>query len=110
MKHFLLGHGLESLIKIFFIKRIFSKQVLHWWINLQQQHIDRSEDPYRRWKRMKIMLQLRFDSPLKPKKKRVVACGTKFIDTMQIVRSSWAYSIVGNECLDVTNQQYVTIK
>jgi hypothetical protein len=59
---------------------------------------------------MRVMLQCRFDPALKPEKKRVVACGTKLLDTIETVRSSWADSIVGNECLDVTNQQYATIK
>jgi hypothetical protein len=59
---------------------------------------------------MKVMLQHRFDPPLKPVKKRVVACGTKLLDTIEIVHSSWTNYIVGNEHLDVTNQQYVIVK
>jgi hypothetical protein len=46
MEDFLWDRGLESRMKIFFVKRTFSKQVLKWWINLQQQHIARGEDPY----------------------------------------------------------------
>jgi hypothetical protein len=56
------------------------------------------------------MLQRRFDSLLKAKKKIVVVDDTKFLDTKQIVRSSWTNSIVGNECLEVTSPQFVTIK
>jgi hypothetical protein len=36
MDDFLWDHGLESRMKIFFAKRNFSKEVLKWWINLQQ--------------------------------------------------------------------------
>jgi hypothetical protein len=39
---------------------------------------------------MRVMLQCRFDPALKPEKKRVVACGTKLLDTIETVRSSWA--------------------
>jgi hypothetical protein len=47
MEEFLRGRGLESRMKIFFAKRTFSRQVLQWWINLQQQHIARGENPCR---------------------------------------------------------------
>jgi hypothetical protein len=47
MEEFLWGRGLESHMKIFFVKRTFSKQVLQWWINLQQQHIARGGNPCR---------------------------------------------------------------
>jgi hypothetical protein len=56
------------------------------------------------------MLQHRFDHPLKAKKKIVVVDAIKFLDTKQTVCSSWNYSIVGNECLEVTSQQFVTNK
>jgi hypothetical protein len=59
---------------------------------------------------MKVMLQRRFDPLLKAKKKIVVVDDTKFLDTKQIVRSSWTDSIVGNECLEVTSPQFVKIK
>jgi hypothetical protein len=59
---------------------------------------------------MKLMLQRRFDPPLKAKKKIAVIDGTKFLDTNQTARSSWSDSIVGNECLEVTSQQFATIK
>jgi hypothetical protein len=97
-------------MKIFFSKRSFSRQVLQWWINLQQQHIARGGNPCRTWKGMKVMLQRRLDPPLKAKKKIVVIDDTKFLDTKQIVHSSWADSIVDNECLEVTSPQYATIK
>jgi hypothetical protein len=58
---------------------------------------------------MKVMLQCRFDPPLKAKK-IVVVDGTKFLDTKQTVRSAWSDSIVGNGCLKVTSQQFVAIK
>jgi hypothetical protein len=41
MEEFLWDRGLESCMKIFFAKRTFSRQVLQWWIYLQQQHIAR---------------------------------------------------------------------
>jgi hypothetical protein len=50
-------HGLQSHMKIFFAKSIFSKQVLQWWINLQQQQIARGEDSCRTWKGLKVILQ-----------------------------------------------------
>jgi hypothetical protein len=84
-------------------------QVLQWWIKLQQQHISRAEDPCQTWKGTKVMLQRRFDPPPKAKKIAVVD-GTEFLDTKQIVRSSWNDSIIGNECLEVTGQQFATIK
>jgi hypothetical protein len=59
---------------------------------------------------MKLMLQRRFDPPLKAKKKIAVIDGTKFLDTNQTAHSSWSDSIVGNECLEVTSQQFATIK
>jgi hypothetical protein len=59
---------------------------------------------------MKVMLQCRFDPPLKAKKKIAVVDDTKFLDTKQIVCSSWIDSIVGNECLEVTSPQFATIK
>jgi hypothetical protein len=77
---------------------------------LQQQHIAKGEDPCQTWKGMKVMLQRRFDPPLKAKKKIVVVDGTKLLDTKQTARSSWSNSIIGNECLEVTSQQFVTIK
>jgi hypothetical protein len=92
-------HGLESRMKIFFAKRTFSKKVLQWWINLQQQHIARCGDPCQTWRGMKVILQRRFDPPLKPEKRIAVACGTKWLDTKQDVRSSWNDSIIGEECL-----------
>jgi hypothetical protein len=48
---------------------------------------------------MKVMLQHRFDPPLKPEKKIVVACRTKWLDTKQVVCSSWNDSVIGEECL-----------
>jgi hypothetical protein len=107
MEDFLWGHGWESRMKTFFAKRIFSRQVLQWWINLQQQHITRAEDPYRTWTGMKVMLQHKFDPLLKLEKKIVVADGTQLLDTIQTICSSWADAIVGNECLEVTS---LTIK
>jgi hypothetical protein len=56
MEDFLWGRGLESRMKIFFAKRTFSKQVLKWWINLQQQHIASGDEPCRTWNGMKIVL------------------------------------------------------
>jgi hypothetical protein len=109
MEDFLRDRGLESRMKIFFGKQTFSKQVLKWWINLQQQHIARGEDPYWTWKGMKVMLQCRFDPPLKAKKIAVVD-GTIFLYTKQTVCSSWSDSIIGHECLEATSQQFVTIK
>jgi hypothetical protein len=32
-------------MKILFTKKTFSMQVLQWWINMQQQHISRGENP-----------------------------------------------------------------
>jgi hypothetical protein len=43
-------------------------------------------------------------------KKIAIVDGTKFLDTKQTVRSAWSDSIVGNECLKVTSQQFVTIE
>jgi hypothetical protein len=57
MEDFLWGRGLQSRMKIFFSNRTFSRQVLQWWINLQQQHIARGGNPCRTWKGMKVMLQ-----------------------------------------------------
>jgi hypothetical protein len=59
---------------------------------------------------MKVMLQCRFGPPIKSKKKIAVVDGTKFLDTKQLVCLSWSDSIVGNECLEVTSQQFATIK
>jgi hypothetical protein len=59
---------------------------------------------------MKVMLQRRFNPPLKAKKKIAAVDGTKFLDTKQTVCSSWSDSIVGNECLEVTSQPFATIK
>jgi hypothetical protein len=53
---------------------------------LQQQHIARGGNPCRTWKGMKVMLQHRFDPPLKAKKKIAIVDGTKHLDTKQIVR------------------------
>jgi hypothetical protein len=50
-------------MKIFFAKRTFSKHVLKWWINLQQQHIASGDEPCRTWNGMKVVLQRRFDHP-----------------------------------------------
>jgi hypothetical protein len=110
MEDFLWDHGLKSHMKIFFAKRTFSKQVLKWLINLQQQHIARGEDPCRTRKGMKVMLQCRFDPPFKAKKKIAVVDGTKFLDTKETVCLSWSDSIFGHECLEVTTQQFATIK
>jgi hypothetical protein len=110
MEYFLWDRGLESRMKLFFAWCTFSTSVLQWWIKLQQVLINRGKDPCRTWKGMKLMLQRRFDPPLKAKKKIAVVDGTKFLDTKQIARSSWSDSIVGNECLEVTIQQFVTIK
>jgi hypothetical protein len=54
MKDFFWDCGLESLMKIFFAKRTFSKQVLKWWINLQQQHIASGDEPCQTWNGMKL--------------------------------------------------------
>jgi hypothetical protein len=59
---------------------------------------------------MKVMLQCRFDPPLKANKKIVVVDDTKFLYTKQIVRSFWSDSIIGYDCLEVTSPQFVTIK
>jgi hypothetical protein len=59
---------------------------------------------------MKVMLQHRFDPPLQAKKKIAIVDGIKFLDAKQTVCSSWNGPIVGNECLEVTSQQFVTIK
>jgi hypothetical protein len=56
------------------------------------------------------MPQRRFDPPLKAKKKIGIVDDTKFLDTKQIVCSSWIDSIIGNECLEVTNPQFTTMK
>jgi hypothetical protein len=87
MEEFLWGRGLESRMKIFFVKRTFSKKVLKWWINLQQQHIARGGDPCQTWGGMKVILQCRFDPPLKPEKKIVVACGTKWLEHDECCKS-----------------------
>jgi hypothetical protein len=63
MKDFFWDCGLESLMKIFFAKRTFSKQVLKWWINLQQQHIASGDEPCQTWNGMKVVLQRCFDHP-----------------------------------------------
>jgi hypothetical protein len=109
MEDFLWYRGLESHMKIFFAKRTFSKHVLQWWINLQQQHIARGGDPYQIWRGMKVMLQRWFDPPLKSKKKIAVACGTKWLDTKQDVRSSWNNFVIGEECLKKLRAQDVKI-
>jgi hypothetical protein len=98
-EEFLWGRDLESRMKVFFAKRTFSKKVLKWWINLYQQHIARGGDPCQTWKGMKLILQRQFDPPLKPEKKIVVACGTKWLDTKKDVCSSWIDSVIGEECL-----------
>jgi hypothetical protein len=67
MEEFLWGRGLESRMKIFFVERTFSRHVLQWLINLQQQHIAKGGNPCRTWKGMKVMLQRRFHPPLKAK-------------------------------------------
>jgi hypothetical protein len=77
---------------------------------LRQQHIARGGNSCWTRKGMKVMLQCQFDPPLNVKKKITVVGSTKFLDTKQIVRSSWTNSIVGNECLKVTGLQFVTIK
>jgi hypothetical protein len=58
---------------------------------------------------MKVMPHSQFDPPLMAKKIAVVD-DTKFLDTKQIVRSSWTDSIIGNECLEVTSPQFSMIK
>jgi hypothetical protein len=58
---------------------------------------------------MKVMPHSQFDPPLTAKKIAVVD-DTKFLDTKQIVRSSWTDSIIGNECLEVTSPQFSMIK
>jgi hypothetical protein len=45
MDEFLWGRDLESQHENILCKENFSMQVLQWWINLQQQHIARGEDP-----------------------------------------------------------------
>jgi hypothetical protein len=47
MEDFLLSRGLESRMKIFFARRIFSASVLQWWIKVQQGLIDRCEESCR---------------------------------------------------------------
>jgi hypothetical protein len=99
MEEFLWGHGFESHMKIFFAKRTFSKNVLKWWINLQQQHNARGGEPCQTWRGMKVILQHQFDPLLKPEKRIAIACGTKWLDTKQDVHSSWNDSVIGVECL-----------
>jgi hypothetical protein len=105
---FLWDRGLESRMKIFLAKTTFSKQVLQWWINLQRQHIARGGDPCQTWRGMKVILHHRFDPPRKPKK-IVIACGTKWLDIKQDVRSSWNDCIIGEECLKKLRAQDVKI-
>ena len=43
MEDFLHGRGLESHMKMHFVKHTFSKHVLQWWVELQQGHIGRGD-------------------------------------------------------------------
>jgi hypothetical protein len=92
--------GLESHMKIFFSKRTFSKQLLQWWINLQQQHIARGRDPCWTWKGMKLVLQCQFDPPIEhpvPKINKISMTSEKHsFGTKSIVCSSWRDSIIGD--------------
>ena len=64
MEDFLHGRGLESHMKMHFVKRTFSKHVLQWWLELQQGHIVRGEEHCRTWKGMKMVLRDRYDPPI----------------------------------------------
>jgi hypothetical protein len=109
MEDFLWDRDLKSCMKNFFANRTFSKQVLQLWINLQQQNIARGGDPCQTWRGMKVILQCRFDPPLKPEKKIDVASGTKWLDSKQDVHSSENDSVIGEECLKKLTAQDVKI-
>jgi hypothetical protein len=101
-------------MKIFFTKRTFSKHVLKWWINLQQQHIASGDEPCRTWNGMKVVLQHHFDHPLEhpvPKINKVAMTSEKHsLCTNSIVRSSWNDSIIGDAGLTPSKQQAIAIK
>jgi hypothetical protein len=96
---FLVGRGLESRIKNFLAKKTFSKQVLQWWINLQQQHIARGQDSCQTWKCMKLVLQRQFDPPIEhhvPKINKIAMTSKNHsFGTKSNVCSSWSDSIIG---------------
>jgi hypothetical protein len=108
MEDFLWDYGLESHMKIFFAKRIFSKHVLKWWINLQQQHIASGDEPCRTWNGIKVVLQRRFDHPLEhlvPKINKVAMASEKHsLCTKSVVHSSWSDSIIGDAGLSPSKQ------
>jgi hypothetical protein len=82
-------------MKIFFAKRTFSKHVLKWWINLQQQHIASGDEPCRTWNGIKVV----------PKINKVAMASEKHsLCTKSVVHSSWSDSIIGDAGLSPSKQ------
>lgn len=84
-------------------KRTFSDRVLQWWLELQQEYVDRG-DHILSWKGMKDLLRRIFDLPIEDNfcpKKTAAMCGKNSSGTKLNRRSSWSDSITGDECLQV---------
>jgi hypothetical protein len=100
MEDFLWDRDLESRMKIFFVRHTFSASVLQWLIKLQERLINRSEDPCRAWKGMKLVLQYQFDPLIEhpvPKINKIAMTSEKHsFGTKSNVRSSWSDSIIGD--------------
>jgi hypothetical protein len=101
-------------MKIFFTKRTFSKQVLKWRTNLQQQHIASGDEPCRTWNGMKVVVQRHFDHPLEHPVQKInmvaMASEKHSLCTNSIVRSSLSDSIIGDAGLTPSKQQAIAIK
>ena len=108
MEDFLDGRGLESHMKMHFVKRTFSKHVLQWWLELQQGHIARGEKHCRTWKGTKMVLRDRYDPPIEKivhaYEKKTAAYDTNSLDSKSGTPSSWRASIIGEECFTETKQ------
>src|SRR6266540_5824538 len=108
MEDFLHGRGLESHMKMHFVKRTFSKHVLQWWVELQQGHIARDEEHCRTWKGMKMVLRDRYD-PIIEKimhayETKTTTYDNNSLDPKSGTPSSWRASIIGEECFNGTKQ------
>ena len=79
MENFFAGRGFSSVVKMYYAEETFVKDVLHWWLDV--------DDPCRTWEDMKFLLRQRFVYSSDAIKKVVAAVTQKAFASMSLVSS-----------------------
>src|SRR6185295_2436434 len=93
MENFFAGRGFSSVVKMYYAEETFVKDVLHWWLDV--------DDPCRTWEDMKFLLRQRFVYSSDAIKKVVAAVTQKGFASMSFVSST----VIQNEDSQLLQQK-----